>query len=63
MLNKNTCKWLNQWNTGYENTYKHHAIVFNYFESGTQASDMLDMSHFHKIVMTMAVTENPQNNN
>jgi len=28
----------------------HHAIVFNYFEFGTQASDMsVDMSQFHKI--------------
>jgi len=27
----------------------HHAIVFNYFESGTQTSDLLDMSQFHKI--------------
>jgi len=30
----------------------HHAIVFNYFESGTQASDILDMSQFNKISMT-----------
>jgi len=28
----------------------HHAIVFNYFEFGTQQSDMsVDMSQFHKI--------------
>jgi len=30
----------------------HHAIVFIYFVSGTQASDILNMSHFHKIFMT-----------
>jgi len=27
----------------------HHAIDFNHSESGIQASDLLDMSQFHKI--------------
>jgi len=44
MRNKNTYKCLKLQNTGYENTNIHHAIVFNNSESGTQASDMLDMS-------------------
>jgi len=34
---------LKQQNTGYENTNTHHAIVFNYLEYDTQASDMLDI--------------------
>jgi len=28
---------------------EHHATVLNYFGFGTQASDLLDMSQFHKI--------------
>jgi len=30
----------------------HHARFFNYFESGTQTSNMLDMSQFHKVSIT-----------
>ena len=47
MLNKNIYNCLKQYNAGYENTKMHQAIV--YFESGTQASDMVDMSQFHKM--------------
>jgi len=38
-----------------------HAIVFYYFESGTQASDTLSMSQFHKTstVWHNVVTRNP----
>jgi len=32
-----------------------HAIVFNYFESGTQASKVLVMSQFHKISVTKCI--------
>jgi len=38
------------WTSGYENTNMHHATVFHYFESGTQASDTLNRSQFYKIV-------------
>jgi len=49
MLLKVSIICLKQYITGYENTNTHHAILFNYFEFGTQASDLLDMSQFHKI--------------
>ena len=44
MSNENTHQCSDQSNTGYENTNMHHGIVFNYFESGTQASDMLSLT-------------------
>jgi len=31
-----------------ENVSKHHAMVFDHIESGTQGFDMLHMSQFHK---------------
>jgi len=30
----------------------HHPLVFNCYEFGTQASDILDMSQFHKASIT-----------
>jgi len=48
MLNKNTY----QYHTDYENTNMHYVIFFNYPESGTQVSDMLNMSQFHQISLT-----------
>jgi len=41
MLDKNTSKCFNQYNTGYENWNMPHAIIFNYFESGAIVSDLL----------------------
>jgi len=38
MLNKNTCKCLKQRITCFDITNMRRAIVFNYFESGAQAS-------------------------
>ena len=43
---------MKQYNTGYENTSMHHAIVFSYTKSDTQGSDMLDMLKFLKISIT-----------
>jgi len=40
----------------------HHAIVFNYFVPGTQASDILGMAQFHKVFITGTVIENPHKN-
>jgi len=37
----------------------HHAIVFDYFESGTQAFGMIDTSQFHKISITKCSHREP----
>jgi len=39
-----------------------HAIIFNGFESGTQASDMLICHYFHKISITKCSRREPQKN-
>jgi len=48
---KSTYNCLNQKNPAYENTNMRHTIVFNYFESGAQASDICHNStnSYHKM--------------